>query len=98
MGKKCKGSQICIELPYYGGKIGACSIKVRSYYDGESCANDNKCTSGVCDGTKCIGKMKGQNCVVGLGQCKKGLLCRKEYSSSTYTTCQPPIENGQFCY
>ena len=27
---------------------------------------------------KCKGKTKGQNCEPGLGQCKKGFLCRKE--------------------
>ncbi len=95
--KKCKGAQVCVDLPYYGGMIGACSIKVRSHYDGESCANDNKCTSGVCDGTKCKGKTEGKNCEVGLGQCKKGLLCRKKDSSATYTTCQPAIDNGADC-
>ena len=65
--RKCKGSKVCVRLPYYGGIIGSCSIKVRSHYDGESCANGNKCTSGVCDGTKRIGKNKSQNCKVGLG-------------------------------
>ena len=95
--KKCKGAQVCVDLPYYGEMIGACSIKVRSHYDGESCANDNKCTSGVCDGTKCKGKSEDKNCEVGLGQCKKGLLCRLKDSSAKYTTCQAPIDNGQEC-
>ena len=95
--KKCKGAQVCVDLPYYGGIIGACSIKVRSHYDRESCANDNKCTSGVCDGTKCKGKTQHQNCQPGLGQCKKGLLCRKHNSTSTYPSCQPAIANGQDC-
>jgi hypothetical protein len=27
---------------------------------------------------KCKGKTKSQNCEPGLGQCKKGFLCRKE--------------------
>ena len=29
-------------------------------------------------GTKCKSKTKGQNCEIGLGQCKKGLLYRRE--------------------
>ena len=95
--RKCKGSQICVRLPYYGGIIGGCSIKVRSHYDGESCANNNKCTSGVCDGTKCKGKTSGQRCEIGLGQCKKGLLCRKSSSSDAYSRCLAPIENGVDC-
>jgi hypothetical protein len=99
--KKCKGSQVCVDLPYYGGIIGACSIKVRSHYDGESCANNNKCTSGVCDGTKCKGKTEGQNCEPGLGQCKKGLLCRCQLDSDGNTLsnfiCQKPIDDGGKC-
>jgi hypothetical protein len=95
--KKCKGAQVCVDLPYYGGMIGACSIKVRSHYDGESCANDNKCTSGVCGGTKCNGKIEGDNCEVGLGQCKKGLLCRKKDKNAKYTTCQAPLNDGADC-
>ena len=95
--KKCKGAQVCVVLPYYGGMIGACSIKVRSHYDGESCANDNKCTSGVCGGTKCKGKAKDQRCEVGLGQCKKGLLCRYHNTSSTIRTCEAPIDNDGDC-
>ena len=95
--KKCKGAQVCVVLPYYGGMIGACSIKVRSHYDGESCSNDNKCTSGVCGGTKCKGKAKDQRCEVGLGQCKKGLLCRYHNTSSTIRTCEAPIDNGGDC-
>ncbi len=95
--KKCKGSQVCVVLPYYGGMIGACSIKVRSHYDGESCANDNKCTTGVCDGTKCKGKAQNKNCEVGLGQCKKGLLCRKEKTDSKYETCQPALNENDDC-
>ena len=99
--KKCKGAQVCVQLPYYGGMIGACSIKVRSHYDGESCSNDNKCTSGVCGGTKCKGKIEGENCDPGLGQCKKGLLCRKELGEngvilSNYL-CQKPVEDGGKC-
>ena len=27
---------------------------------------------------KCKSKTKGQNCKIGVGQCKKGLLCRRE--------------------
>ena len=81
--RKCKGSKVCAKLPYYGGITGSCIIKVRSHYDGESCANGNKCTSGNCDGTKCIGKDQGIQCEPGLGQCKKGLLCRKEKTDSS---------------
>ena len=95
--KKCKGAQVCVQLPYYDRMIGACSIKVRSHYDGESCANDNKCTSGVCGGTKCKGKAKDQRCEVGLGQCEKGLLCRYHNSSSTIRTCEAPIDNDGDC-
>ena len=95
--KKCKGSKVCVDLPYYGEMIGACSIKVRSHYDGESCANDNKCTTGVCDGTKCKGKSVDKNCEVGLGQCKKGLLCRLKDKNAKYTTCQAPIDNDKEC-
>ncbi len=99
--KKCKGSQVCVQLPYYGKIIGACSIKVRSHYDGESCANDNKCTTGVCDGSKCKGKSEGQNCDPGLGQCKKGLLCRMELDSNGVPIsdffCQKPIADGGKC-
>ena len=108
--RKCKGSKVCVRLPYYGGITGSCIIKVRSHYDGESCANGNKCTSGVCDGTKCIGKEKGVQCEPGLGQCAKGLLCRTTHSRITnsnneftgYTqsnvfTCQDPIAPGALC-
>jgi hypothetical protein len=93
--RKCKGAKVCVDLPYYGGIIGACSIKVRSHYDGESCANDNKCTSGICGGTKCKGLLQGQKCEIGLGQCKKGLLCRT--TSSNYNACQEPIKAGDQC-
>ena len=100
--RKCKGSKVCVALPYYSYTIGACSIKVRSHYDGESCANDNKCTSGICGGTKCKGLTEGQRCEVGLGQCKKGLLCRyasaaTTRTSSDYTRCMAPIEENQSC-
>jgi hypothetical protein len=107
--KKCKGAQVCVDLPYYGGMIGACSIKVRSHYDGESCSNDNKCTSGVCGGTKCKGKSEGERCESGLGQCKKGLLCRNEVDengdlrvdtngATIYNfTCQKPIDDEGKC-
>ena len=95
--RKCKGSKVCVDLPYYGGITGSCIIKVRSHYDGESCANGNKCTSGVCDGTKCIGKDQGLQCEPGLGQCKKGLLCRKVSSTSSIYTCEAPVQPGQKC-
>ena len=107
--RKCKGSKVCVRLPYYGGITGSCIIKVRSHYDGESCANGNKCTSGICDGTKCIGKEKGVQCEPGLGQCAKGLLCRKElfpisenrqlvrHLVSDVFTCQDPIAPGAVC-
>ena len=93
--RKCKGAKVCVGLPYYGN-IGACSIKVRSHYDGESCANGNKCTSGICDGTKCKGLNPEVKCERGLGQCKKGYLCRTS-SNLPGNTCQPPIENGEEC-
>ena len=95
--RKCKGSKVCVNLPYYGEITGSCIIKVRSHYDGESCANGNKCTSGNCDGTKCIGKDQGIQCEPGLGQCKKGLLCRKTDTASSLTTCQEPIQPGKAC-
>jgi hypothetical protein len=93
--RKCKGAKVCVELPYYGD-IGACSIKVRSHYDGESCANGNKCTSGICDGTKCKGLNPGVKCQRGLGQGKKVYLCRTSTEMPGYT-CQPPIGNGETC-
>ncbi len=89
--KRCRGSKVCVQLPYYGGMAGVCSIKVRSHYDGESCAKNNKCTSGLCDGSKCIGLDIGRSCNIGLGQCKKGLVCRRENISSKFYSCQPPI-------
>ena len=95
--RKCKGSKVCVNLPYYGEITGSCIIKVRSHYDGESCANGNKCTSGNCDGSKCVGKDKGIQCEPGLGQCKKGLLCRKEKTDSSVTTCQEPRKPGETC-
>ncbi len=95
--RKCKGAKVCVDLPYYGGMIGACSIKVRSHYDGESCANGNKCTSGICDGTKCKGLIEEEACIPGLGQCKKGLLCRKASSSSTIYTCLEPVSGTTDC-
>ena len=88
--RKCKGAKVCVDLPYYNGIIGACSIKVRSHYDGESCANGNKCTSGICGGTSCKGLNPNVKCQVGLGQCQKGYLCRD-------SKCQKPIENNQAC-
>ena len=35
------------------------------------------------DRSKCIGKDEGIQCNLGLGQCKKGLLCRKEKTDSS---------------
>ena len=100
--RKCKGAKVCVGLPYYGNIIGACSIKVRSHYDGESCANGNKCTSGICDGTKCKGLNPNIKCEVGLGQCKKGYLCRQtvdadDGSASGATTCQPALGENDLC-
>jgi hypothetical protein len=99
--RKCKGAKVCVTLPYYGGIIGACSIKVRSHYDGEVCANGNKCTSGICDGTKCKGLNPGVECQVGLGQCKKGYLCRAtantDGSPTSIFKCQEPIKNKKEC-
>ena len=94
--RKCKGAKVCVGLPYYGN-IGACSIKVRTHYDGESCANGNKCASGICDGTKCKGLNPNVKCERGLGQCKKGYLCRQTSSTNSETTCQPPIDDGKEC-
>ena len=88
--RKCKGAKVCATLSYYETYLGACSIKVRSHYDGQSCANGNKCTSGICGGTKCKGLNPNVKCEVGLGQCQKGYLCR-------YSKCQKPIENNQAC-
>ena len=88
--RKCKGAKVCVTLPYYNGIIGSCSIKVRPHYDGESCANGNKCSSGICGGTSCKGLNPNVKCEVGLGQCQKGYLCRD-------SKCQKPIENGQAC-
>ena len=95
--RKCKGAKVCVDLPYYGNIIGACSIKVRSHYAGESCANGNKCTSGICDGTKCKGLIEEEACIPGLGQCKKGLLCRKASSSSSIFTCLAPVSGNTDC-
>ena len=99
--RKCKGAKVCVDLPYYGGIIGACSIKVRTHYDGESCANGNKCGSGICDGTKCKGLNPGLHCEVGLGQCKKGYLCRSTADDNGDATgnftCQPPLADGAKC-
>ena len=100
--RKCKGAKVCVDLPYYGGIIGSCSIKVRSHYDGESCANNNKCTSGICGGTSCKGLNPGVACEVGLGQCQKGYLCRKSANTNgdptgTTYTCQKPLANGAKC-
>ena len=94
--RKCKGAKVCVGLPYYG-RIGACSIKVRTHYDGESCANGNKCASGICDGTKCKGLNPNVKCERGLGQCKKGYLCRQISSTNRETTCQLPIDDDKEC-
>ena len=99
--RKCKGAKVCVQLPYYSGIIGACSIKVRSHYDGEECANGNKCTSGICDGTKCKGLNPDIECIPGLGQCKKGYLCRTtantDGSATSIFKCQQPIQNKKEC-
>ena len=80
--RKCKGSKVCVKLPYYGNMTGVCSIKVRSHYDGETCQKNNKCTSGICNGNKCKGFIDGHRCQPGLGQCKKGKVCKKNTSSN----------------
>ncbi len=99
--RKCKGAKVCVTLPYYSYTIGACSIKVRSHYDGESCANGNKCTSGICDGTKCKGLNPHLHCERGLGQCKKGYLCRSSAKADgTATgnyTCEEAIDKDKEC-
>ena len=104
--RKCKGAKVCVDLPYYNGIIGACSIKVRPHYDGEACANGNKCGSGICDGTKCKGLNPNVECEVGLGQCKKGYLCRateetknadESIGEKKIYRCQKPIDNGKPC-
>ena len=99
--RKCKGAKVCVNLPYYGNIIGACSIKVRSHYDGESCANGNKCTSGICDGTKCKGLNPNIECQPGLGQCKKGYLCRRsakaDGTATGIYTCQKPLGANANC-
>ena len=56
----------------------------------------------VCDGTKCKGKSEGQNCQLGLGQCKKGLLCRYELGSNglpvnSNLLCGKPLNKGDKC-
>ena len=99
--RKCKGAKVCVQLPYYGEIIGACSIKVRSHYDGEVCANGNKCTSGICDGTKCKGLNPNIKCIPGLGQCQKGYLCRATAntagSNNPIFKCQEPLSSGVVC-
>ena len=97
--KKCKGSKVCIKLPYYGGMAGVCSIKVRPHYDGESCQKNNKCTSGICENSKCKGFSDNQNCQPGLGQCKKGKACRKENNENKtdYHYCLDPIKEHDDC-
>ena len=93
--RKCKGAKVCVQLPYYSGIIGACSIKVRSHYDGEECANGNKCTSGICDGTKCKGLNPDIECDIYLSQCQKGYVCRP--STKGGNRCQRPIEKEAAC-
>ena len=95
--RKCKGAKVCVQLPYYNNLIGACNIKVRTHYDNEICANGNKCTSGICDGTKCKGYDIGHSCVMGLGQCKRGTVCRYTSIEDEISTCQPPVGEGQDC-
>jgi len=95
--RKCKGAKVCVKLPYYNKIIGACNVKVRTHYDHESCANDNKCTSGICDGTKCKGYPIGHSCIMGLGQCERGLVCRYTNIKDEITTCQSPIQKDQSC-
>ena len=95
--RKCKKFKVCVDLPYYEGIIGSCVIKIRLQYDGEPCNNNNKCTSGVCFESKCFGIEKGLECEPGLGQCKKGLLCRLSSSTSSVYTCESPIEPGVSC-
>ena len=95
--RKCKGAKVCVQLPYYNNLIGACNIKVRTHYDNEPCANGNKCTSGICDGTKCKGYDIGHSCVMGLGQCQRGTVCRYNTIDDDISTCQVPISGGQAC-
>ena len=98
--KKCKGSKVCVQLPYYGGMAGVCSVKVRSHYDGEICAKNNKCTSGICAGTKCQGLNKGQRCQPGLAQCIKQLVCRKAENSNNTNNihyCLDPLSKNANC-
>ena len=94
--RKCKGAKVCLLLPYYNQMIGACNIKVRTHYDRESCFNNNKCTSGICDGTKCKGFTEEQECILGLAQCEKGLVCRYK-ENSDFTSCLPPVNAGEKC-
>ena len=95
--RKCKGAKVCVQLPYYNNLIGACNIKVRTHYDNEICANGNKCTSGICDGTKCKGYDIGHSCVMGLGQCQRGTVCRYNTIDDDISTCQVPISGGEAC-
>ena len=95
--RKCKGAKVCLQLPYYNKIIGACNIKVRTHYDNEPCANNNKCTSGICDGTKCKGYDVGHSCIMGLGQCKRGLVCRFNSINDDIATCQSPVGSGGSC-
>ena len=95
--RKCKGSKVCLTLPYYDKIIGACNVKVRTHYDGESCLNDNKCSTRICDGSKCKGYQEGHACVPGLAQCEKGLVCTYDDTSSKIAICKQPIEADQNC-
>ena len=95
--RKCKGAKVCVKLPYYGNMTGVCSIKVRSHYDGETCQKNNKCTSGICNNNKCKGFDDGHRCQPGLGQCKKGKVCRLINKEDTFHVCSDPIEGGKEC-
>ena len=95
--RKCKGAKVCVKLPYYGNMTGVCSIKVRSHYDGETCQKNNKCTSGICNNNKCKGFDDGHRCQPGLGQCKKGKVCRFNNKDDTFHICTHPIGGGEQC-
>ena len=52
---------------------------------------------------KCKSKTKGQNCKIGVGQCKKGLLCRREIIEKNGIitignfVCQESIDDNSDC-
>ena len=96
--RKCKGAKVCLTLPYYDKIIGACNTKVRTHYDGESCLNDNKCSTRICDGSKCKGYQEGHACIPGLAQCEKGLVCTYPDDETKIAICSQPIGEGQDCY